>query len=106
MLYLRGRAALSPFRLEKRIVAARSKVASLATLHAEEVYFVDVEQRLEATERAVLSRLLGEEDAGPQPIGDMLLVVLRFGSFLLWVCLVFVFVCFCWLFFVFRVVRG
>src|SRR3569623_842072 len=84
MLYLRGRAALSPFRLEKRIVAARSKVASLATLHAEEVYFVDVEQRLEATERAVLSRLLCEEDAGPKPIGDMLLVVPRFGTISPW----------------------
>src|SRR3569623_507095 len=84
MLYLRGRAALSPFRLEKRIVAARRKVASLATLHAQEVYYVDVEQRLEATERAVLSRLLGEEDAGTKPNGDLLLGVPRFVTISPW----------------------
>src|SRR3569833_1418743 len=55
MLYMRGRAALSSFRLEKLIAAARTQVPSLSRIHTEEVYFVDVEQRLEPSERLLVA---------------------------------------------------
>ena len=84
MLYLRGRAALSSFRLEKLVAAARTQVPSLSRIHTEEVYFVDVEQRLEASERALLAQLLGEEEAAPPAQGELLLVVPRVGTVSPW----------------------
>src|SRR3569832_1840258 len=84
MLYMRGRAALSSFRLEKLIAAARTQVPSLSRIHTEEVYIVDVEQRLEPSERVLLAQLLSEEDAAPPAQGELLLVVPRVGTVSPW----------------------
>ena len=47
MLYLRGGPALSAFRLDKLLAAARERVPAVSAVHAEYVYFADTEQRLD-----------------------------------------------------------
>ncbi len=86
MLYLRGRSALSPFRLEKLIAAARARVPAVSALHVEQIYFIDSEQRLADTEQAALAALLGaQEPPAKAPAGaGLLLVVPRFGTLSPW----------------------
>ena len=84
MLYLRGRAALSPFRLKKLTAGGRAQVPSLSSIYAEEFYFIDVEQRLDEAERTLLAQILSEQDGAPTADGEMLLVVPRFGTVSPW----------------------
>jgi phosphoribosylformylglycinamidine synthase len=80
MLHLRGGSALSPFRLERLLAAARARVPAVAAVHAETVYFADTEQRLGDQERVVLAQLLNEESSLPLLQGELLLVVPRLGT--------------------------
>jgi len=84
MLNLRGSSALSPFRLEKLLTASRARVPTIDAIHAETVYFADLEQRLTEPQRATLGQLLNEETSLPQPTGEMLLVVPRLGTVSPW----------------------
>ena len=80
MLHMRGGSALSPFRLDKLLTAVRARVPAVTAIHAETVYFVDVEQRLDTEQRAMLARILSEETALPPLPGEVLLVVPRLGT--------------------------
>jgi phosphoribosylformylglycinamidine synthase len=84
MLHLRGGSALSPFRLDKLLTAVRAQVPAVTAIHTEIVYFVNVEQRLDAEQRAMLARVLSEETALPPPPGEVLLVVPRLGTLSPW----------------------
>ena len=84
MLHLRGGSALSPFRLDKLLTAIRARVPAVTAIHAETVYFVDVEQRLDAEQRATLAQVLSEETSLPPPAGEVLLVVPRLGTLSPW----------------------
>ncbi|MEJ2554131.1 MAG: phosphoribosylformylglycinamidine synthase, partial [Gammaproteobacteria bacterium] len=85
MLQLRGGSALSSFRTDKLLAAARTHVPALGAVHAETVYFVDVEQRLDDGQRATLAELLSEAgDTTPPPKGELLLVVPRIGTVSPW----------------------
>ncbi len=84
MLNLRGRSALSPFRLEKLLTASRAHVPAIASIHAEAVYFLDLEQRLTEPQRVILGQLLNEESSLQEPKGEMLLVVPRLGTVSPW----------------------
>jgi len=86
MLLLRGTAALSSFRLDKLMAAARLRVPEIQQMVAEFVHFVDVERTLMADEQALLCTLFGcdlqrEEQ---QPNGELLLVVPRLGTLSPW----------------------
>ncbi len=80
MLHLRGGPALSSFRLDKLLAAAQARVPAVAAIHAEYVYFVDVEQRLSDQERATLGQLLNEAPSLIPPVGELLVVVPRLGT--------------------------
>jgi phosphoribosylformylglycinamidine synthase len=83
MMRLRGSPALSAFRLEKLLAAARQRVPALTAVAAEFVHFVDCAAVLSQTEQALLQRLLhyGPRRTEPAPVGEpALLVVPRPGT--------------------------
>ncbi len=90
MLRLRGIAALSSFRLDKLMAAARQRVPEIQQMVAEFVHFVDVERTLTAGEQALLGALFGCDLRGDlqrnaqQPGGELLLVVPRLGTLSPW----------------------
>ncbi|MGH8370482.1 MAG: hypothetical protein ACRESC_05825, partial [Gammaproteobacteria bacterium] len=61
MLQFRGGPALSPFRIQKLLIALREKLPSVSGLAAEYRYFVDAEANLGEQERGLLVRLLDDE---------------------------------------------
>ena len=84
MLRLRGAAALSSFRLDKLMAAARHRVPEIQRIVTEFVHFVDVERTLTGGEQALLGTLLGCNLPGDQPHGDLLLGVPRLGTLSPW----------------------
>ena len=86
MLRLRGTAALSSFRLDKLMAAARPRVPEIQRIGAEFVHFVDVERTLTADEQALLGTLFGGDlqSEAQQPCGELLLVVPRLGTLSPW----------------------
>jgi phosphoribosylformylglycinamidine synthase len=86
ILRLRGRSALSAFRLSKLSRSATAAVSRLSGIHAEFWHFVQVARALSDAERARLDRLLtyGPADAGGAPGGDLMLVVPRLGTVSPW----------------------
>ncbi|MDX1251837.1 MAG: phosphoribosylformylglycinamidine synthase [Gammaproteobacteria bacterium] len=85
MLRLRGTTALSPFRLDKLIAAARERVQEITGIHTEFVHFVDLERALETTEQALLARILDyDASRDATPPGDLLLVTPRLGTVSPW----------------------
>ena len=86
MLRLPGSPALSAFRLDKLFAAARRSVPALAGIHAQSQHFVDLEQRLNAPQQAVLEKILTYGPAVPAapPQGQLLLVVPRPGTISPW----------------------
>ena len=86
MLRLRGAPALSPFRLEKLMVAVEDTVPRVARLHAEHWHFVETVRDLTDRELHILQRLLryGPMRAPDAPAGELLLVIPRPGTISPW----------------------
>ena len=88
VLALRGRAALSPFRIAKLIAAldAARPGHAITSITAHYRHFVEVQRPLHAGEQATLDRLLTYGPSGADsPEGDaMLLVIPRFGTISPW----------------------
>ena len=86
ILRLRGRSALSAFRLSKLSRSATAAVSRLSGIHAEFWHFVHVARALSNVEQARLDRLLtyGPADTGSAPRGDLMLVVPRLGTVSPW----------------------
>ena len=83
---LRGRPALSPFRLEKLTAALRSAVPGIERVHAEYWHFAAATRPLRPEESEVLARLLSYGPAARDevPEGDLFLVVPRLGTISPW----------------------
>ena len=85
---LRGRAALSPFRLAKLQdnLAAANPAHRIQGLAATFWHFVEISRALEAPERDKLERLLdyGPKSTDSDDIGTLLLVVPRPGTISPW----------------------
>ncbi|HEX6549342.1 MAG TPA: phosphoribosylformylglycinamidine synthase, partial [Gammaproteobacteria bacterium] len=87
MLQFRGGPALSPFRIQKLLIALRETLPSVTGLAAEHRYFVDAEANLGEQERSVLTRMLEDEahPATPEvPAGGLILCVPRLGTISPW----------------------
>ncbi len=88
LLTLRGRHALSPFRLTKLLSAlsATRPQHAVAGIDATYWHFVETGRDLDASERATLERILiyGPHDAAAAETGDFLLVVPRPGTISPW----------------------
>ncbi len=86
MLILPGAPALSPFRRHKLLEAIRAVAPEIATLDAEFVHFAAVAGELDATQRAVLDRLLvyGPRGQRGKRSGTLSLVVPRPGTISPW----------------------
>ncbi|WP_028989314.1 phosphoribosylformylglycinamidine synthase [Thermithiobacillus tepidarius DSM 3134] len=86
MLQIRGSAALSPFRLDKLMSALREKTPHIRHVYAEFVHFAELGGDLGADEHIVLERLLtyGPRLAEEEPVGQLLLVLPRFGTISPW----------------------
>ena len=88
LLTLRGRRALSPFRVDKleAAFAAARPGHSLGRIAATFWHFVELERELEASERATLERLLtyGPRDDAGADDGAFVLVVPRPGTISPW----------------------
>ena len=84
ILQLRGRSALSPFRLQRLQHAVSAH--GTAALAAEYWHFVETARPLSAAEHARLERLLtyGPRQPAGEPAGRMLLVVPRIGTLSPW----------------------
>ena len=108
ILRLRGRSALSAFRLSKLSRSATAAVSRLSGIHAEFWHFVQIARALSATERARLERLLtyGSADALAETRGELMLVVPRPGTVSPWSSKATDIACHCGLEVVQRIERG
>src|SRR5512140_3649480 len=88
LLSLRGRHALSPFRLTKLLAAlsAARPDHGIAAIGAAYWHFVEIGRALSATEEATLARILtyGPHDDAAFDAGELLLVVPRPGTISPW----------------------
>lgn len=86
MLRLRGRNALSSFRLEKLTQALETSTPGIAHIHAEYWHFGAVGRELNAEELAVLDKILayGPHSGVDAPEGELFLVVPRLGTISPW----------------------
>ena len=82
MLILTGAAALSDFRLAKRLASIRALVPDASAIDARFVHFVDIERELNHDESAVLESLLryGPRNRGGELDGHEINVVGRDGT--------------------------
>ncbi|HQT25385.1 MAG TPA: phosphoribosylformylglycinamidine synthase, partial [Burkholderiales bacterium] len=85
-IMLRGRSALSDFRLKKLIRSIQAFMPGLTGIHAEYRHFVSSPRNLSESEMEVLRKLLeyGPADDHPEPEGEMLLVLPRLGTISPW----------------------
>jgi phosphoribosylformylglycinamidine synthase len=86
LLTLRGRNALSDFRLKKLSQPLKKTASAISAIAAEYWHFVSLKAPLAAPERDVLERILsyGPASADIAERGDMLLVVPRIGTISPW----------------------
>jgi phosphoribosylformylglycinamidine synthase len=86
MLSLRGSAALSPFRLDKILVALRSAAPRITHLYAEFWHFAWSDIDLMRTQQLTLQKILtyGPKMATETPTGELLLVIPRPGTISPW----------------------
>ncbi|MCG7985014.1 MAG: phosphoribosylformylglycinamidine synthase [Candidatus Thiodiazotropha lotti] len=86
MLILRGAPALSDFRLQKLTKRLSEQLGAAVDLVSEYLHFANVEQSLEAEEKAVLETILryGPSRPARTPSGTLLLVVPRSGTLSPW----------------------
>src|SRR5205809_6064936 len=84
LLSLRGRNALSPFRISKLLSSLSP--AGIAAIHAEYWHFVQTERGLTSSERSRLERILtyGSASEGERKAGVKLLVIPRPGTISPW----------------------
>ena len=86
MLQLQGSPALSRFRLDKLLANISAVVPECASIYAEFVHFIDLDQSLDSQQMQVLESLLqyGPQLQRHEPQGQMLLVVPRPGTISPW----------------------
>jgi phosphoribosylformylglycinamidine synthase len=86
ILRLRGRTALSAFRLSKLSRSVVSSVPRVSGLHAEYWHFVEVDRDLSPSEAGHLERILsyGPADQAGGANGELMLVVPRIGTISPW----------------------
>ncbi|TCV86717.1 phosphoribosylformylglycinamidine synthase [Sulfurirhabdus autotrophica] len=86
LIKLRGRNALSSFRLEKLMSVLSLNAPNISRVHAEYWYFASVERSLSQSERLTLEKILtyGPADQVEEPAGEHILVVPRFGTISPW----------------------
>ncbi|HJV06515.1 MAG TPA: phosphoribosylformylglycinamidine synthase [Chromobacteriaceae bacterium] len=86
ILKLRGGVALSRFRLEKLLAAAREAGLPEISLVAEFWHFAESEEALSVEEQGVLGKLLtyGEAPLADEPVGELFLVTPRLGTLSPW----------------------
>ncbi|HEY7742220.1 MAG TPA: phosphoribosylformylglycinamidine synthase [Burkholderiales bacterium] len=86
MLRLRGRSALSAFRLSRLLSSLRSSVPRITAVHAETWHFVELERALTEPQARRLDRILayGPAETAAAARGELLLVVPRFGTISPW----------------------
>jgi phosphoribosylformylglycinamidine synthase len=86
MLILRGAPAYSEFRLRKLADSLSATLGRPVGVYAEITHFAQLEQTLEAAERAVLDRLLtyGPRLSGHEPAGSLVLATPRPGTISPW----------------------
>jgi len=86
ILRLRGRNALSAFRLRKLTASSIAAVPSISGIHAEFWHFVQARQPLSDQEAARLERILtyGPAQATGEGSGELMLVVPRIGTISPW----------------------
>src|SRR6185436_18000104 len=88
LLTLRGRHALSPFRVAKlrAALAAFRPVNAVSSVSAEYWHFVELDRELSSTERDTLDRLLtyGAHDEAGVDGGELFVVVPRLGTLSPW----------------------
>ncbi|TVP58390.1 MAG: phosphoribosylformylglycinamidine synthase [Halomonadaceae bacterium] len=86
MLELRGAPALSPFRADNLLSQVRDLVPDVASVYAEFMHFVDLQENLTVAQQQVLDRLLsyGPDAAVETTDGVLFLVVPRPGTISPW----------------------
>ncbi|MBI3143874.1 MAG: phosphoribosylformylglycinamidine synthase [Pseudogulbenkiania sp.] len=86
ILKLRGGVALSQFRLDKLLTAAREAGLPPLTLDAEFWHFVESDRALSEEEQSVLAKLMiyGEPPLATAPTGELFLVTPRLGTLSPW----------------------
>ncbi len=86
ILRLRGRSALSAFRLRKLTASSLAVVPSVSGIHAEFWHFVQVRRPLSREETARLERILtyGPTQTAGEATGELMLVVPRIGTISPW----------------------
>lgn len=86
MLVIRGRAALSDFRLSKHLAALRAISPRIARLDARFVHLIDTERALQTEERRILEQLLdyGPQDEQAHFPGQHIVVIPRPGTISPW----------------------
>ncbi len=86
MLQLRGAPALSSFRLKKCLDQLTNAVPVITGVYAEYMHFAELAEPLDEEQRQVLERLLtyGPQTQTEQAVGELLLVVPRFGTISPW----------------------
>ncbi len=86
ILRMRGRHALSSFRLSKLKQSVASSVPRISSLHAEFWHFVQLERALTEAETRQLERILtyGPADSVGEATGNLMLVVPRIGTISPW----------------------
>ena len=85
-IMLRGRSALSDFRLSKLLHSIRAFMPEIKAIHAEFRHFVSSPRKLSPQEMAILDRLLeyGPKSEMPKHDGEMVLVLPRIGTISPW----------------------
>jgi len=86
LIKLRGRNALSSFRLDKLMAALQSGAPAISHVYAEYWHFAAVSTGLSPVERENLEKILtyGPSSRVEQPVGELILVVPRFGTISPW----------------------
>ena len=86
MLRIRGSAALSPFRLDKIMVALKAGAPRISHLYAEFWHFAWAEGELSPAQQEVLAKILtyGPKRAAESPSGELFLVIPRPGTISPW----------------------
>jgi phosphoribosylformylglycinamidine synthase len=86
MLILHGKAALSPFRIEKLLHKLRADMPNIHAVGSQFMHFVDSEQKPDTAQMMVLERILmyGESAEQAEYSGENFLVVPRIGTISPW----------------------
>ncbi|MCU7957504.1 MAG: hypothetical protein KZQ67_12910, partial [gamma proteobacterium symbiont of Bathyaustriella thionipta] len=86
MLILRGKSALSPFRIEKLLHKLRAVVPGIHSVTSQYIHFVNSEKKITPAQQTVLERILmyGAQSIDIDYSGAEFLVVPRIGTISPW----------------------